>query len=142
VQQNSIAVTSVLKHKRPNRHEQFLKEMDQIVPWARLIRLIAPYYSNIGGVRQPMPLELEQMLRIYLLQQWFHFSDSSAENALFDMQSVRRFCLIDLAEGAVPNETMILNFRRLLERYRLDEILFNEIRRQVKSRRPLLAAVT
>lgn len=142
MQQTSISVTSLPKHKRPNRHEQFLKEMDQIVPWARLIRLIAPYYSNIGGVRQPMPLELEQMLRVYLLQQWFHFSDSSVENALYDMQSMRRFCLVDLAVGTVPNETMILNFRRLLERYRLDEILFNEIRRQVKSRRPLLAAVT
>jgi len=141
VQQNS-SVTSIPKHIRPNRHEQFLKEMDQIVPWARLIRLIAPYYSHVGGARQPMPLELEQMLRIYLLQQWFHFSDSSVENALYDMQSMRRFCLIDLAEGAVPNEAMILDFRRLLEHYRLDEILFNEIRRQVKSRRPLLAAVT
>lgn len=140
--QNSTFATPISKHKRPNRHEQFLKEMDQVVPWARLMRLIAPHYSSVGGSRQPMPLELERMLRVYFLQQWFNLSDSAAESALYDMYSMRRFCLIDLAEDAVPDENMILNFRRLLERYRLDETLFNEIREQLEPRRPLIAAVT
>ncbi len=140
--QNSTFATTFAKYKGPHRHEQFLKEMDQVVPWARLMRLIGPYYSRTVTNRQPMLLELERMLRIYFMQRWFRLSDADTERALYDLESMRRFCLIDLAEEAVPDAGTILDFRQLLERYRLDETVFSVVREQFEHRRPLLAAVT
>lgn len=49
------------------RREQFLAEMNAVIPWPRLLALIAPHYPAAGRGRQP--LGLEKMLRIYFLQQ-------------------------------------------------------------------------
>ena len=40
-----------LKHamkKKLTRREQFLSEMDAVVPWDRLLALIAPHYPKAG----------------------------------------------------------------------------------------------
>ena len=58
---------------------------------------------------------------IYFLQQWYYLSDPGAEEALYDMHSMREFAGLDLAHDAVPDETTILNFRHLLERHNLTE---------------------
>jgi hypothetical protein len=52
--------------KKVTRREQFLAEMEAVVPWGRLLALIAPHYPKTGpkGGRPPMPLET--MLRVYL----------------------------------------------------------------------------
>lgn len=72
-----------LKKKR-TRREQFLSEMDTVVPWDRLLKLIEPHYPKAGpkGGRPPMPLET--MLRIYFLQNWYALSDPMAEEMLYD----------------------------------------------------------
>jgi len=51
--------------KKQTRRELFLLEMDAVVPWGRLLSLIAPHYPKAGpkGGRPPMPLET--MLRVY-----------------------------------------------------------------------------
>ncbi|CAN5782865.1 hypothetical protein BH23GEM9_BH23GEM9_28440 [soil metagenome] len=71
------------------RREQFLSEMDAVIPWTRLIALIEPHYPKPGNGRPP--LGLEKMLRIYFLQQWFDLSDPAAEDAIYDSESMRRF---------------------------------------------------
>jgi hypothetical protein len=38
------------------RREQFLAEMDAVIPWARLLRLIEPHYPKAGDGRQPLGL--------------------------------------------------------------------------------------
>jgi Transposase domain (DUF772) len=45
-----------------------------------LCALIAPHYPKPGKGRRPK--ELEQMVRIYFLQQWFNLADPAAEEAL------------------------------------------------------------
>ena len=69
--------------KKVTRREQFLAEMDAVVPWGRLLTLIEPHYSRAGpkGGRPPMPLET--MLRIYYLQSWYALSDPMAEEMLY-----------------------------------------------------------
>ena len=52
------------------RRERLLSEMDAVIPWPRLVRLIEPHYPKAGQGRQPPGPE--QMLRIYFLQQWFN----------------------------------------------------------------------
>jgi hypothetical protein len=79
------------------RRERFLAEMDAVIPWPRLLRLIEPHYPKAGQGRQP--LGLEKMLRIYFLQQWFNLSDPQAEDAIYDSESMRRFARVELGEG-------------------------------------------
>ena len=46
--------------KKQTRRELFLAGMDAVVPWGRLLALIAPHYPKAGpkGGRPPMPLEI------------------------------------------------------------------------------------
>lgn len=107
------------------RREKFLAEMDAVIPWSALLERIEPYYPKPGNGRPP--LGLEKMLRIYFLQQWFDLSDPGAEEALYDIESMRRFVRIDLGEDVIPDESTILKFRHLLEQYELTEALFVEV---------------
>ncbi|PYT36785.1 MAG: IS5 family transposase [Acidobacteria bacterium] len=111
--------------KKRTRREQFLDEMDRVIPWARWVALIEPHYPKAGLGRRPMPLE--RMLRIHLLQQWFNLSDPAMEEMLIDSQSMRRFAGINLMDDPVPDETTILKFRHLLEANALAEKLFRDV---------------
>ena len=68
-----------------------------------------------GWGRPPLPLE--RMLRIYCLQQWYNLSDPGAEEALYDSITMRRFAGVSSDADVIPDETSILNFRRLLEKH-------------------------
>src|SRR6056297_1260926 len=113
--------------KKQTRREKFLGEMDAVVPWARLLRLIEPHYPKVGpkGGRPPMPMET--MLRIYFLQNWYALSDPMAEEMLYDSDAMRQFAGIELGDDRIPDETTILNFRHLLEKHQLTEKLFAEV---------------
>lgn len=125
---------------RTTRRERFLAEMNAVVPWARLTALIAPHYPKGERGRPPMPLE--RMLRVYCMQQWFNLSDPQAEDALYDIEPMRRFAGVELAEDAIPDETTILNFRHLLEAHRLTEQIFAEVRQLLEEKKLLLKSGT
>ena len=102
-----------LGQRKRTRREVFLAEMDQVVPWTALLALIEPHYPKLGlPGRQPYPLAT--MLRIHFLQQWYALSDPAMEEALYDTAVMRRFAQLGGLD-TVPDETTILNFRRLLE---------------------------
>jgi IS5 family transposase len=122
------------------RRERFLAEMDAVIPWPHLLRLIEPHYPKAGHGTQPIPME--RMLRIYFMQNWFNLSDPAAEDALYDSESMRRFAGIELAEEAVPDETTILRFRHLLEKHHLTEAIFAQIRTLLEHKRLLLKSGT
>ena len=122
------------------RRERFLAEMDAVIPWPRLVRLIEPHYPKAGRGRQP--LGLEKMLRIYFLQQWFNLSDPQAEDAIYDSESMRRFARVELGEEVVPDERTILRFRHLLEQHGLTQAIFNSITGLLEERRLLLRSGT
>jgi IS5 family transposase len=122
------------------RRERFLAEMDAVIPWPRLVRLIEPHYPKAGNGRQP--LGLEKMLRIYFLQQWFNLSDPQAEDAIYDSEAMRRFARVELGEEVVPDESTILRFRHLLEQHGLTQAIFNSITGLLEQPRLLLRAGT
>ncbi len=105
------------RYSKKTRREQFLEEMDAVMPWAELLALVAPYYSKGETGRKPVGLAI--MLRVYFLQQWFALSDPGVEDALYESPVLRRFAGIDLGHAPVPDETTILNFRHLLEAHEL-----------------------
>jgi transposase, IS5 family len=59
------------------------------------------------------------MLRIHLLLQWFTLLDPLMEEMLIDTPCFRRITGIEPMEGRIPVETTILNFRHLLQEYRI-----------------------
>src|SRR6476661_5637213 len=122
------------------RRERFLAEMDAVIPWARLMAVIEPHYPKAGAGRQP--LGLEKMLRIYFLQIWFDLSDPQAEDAIYDSESMRRFAGVELSDDAVPDETTILRFRHLLEKHKLTEAMFEQIKGVLEARGLLLRSGT
>ncbi len=111
--------------RKKTRREMFLAEMEQVVPWKALMAKIEPFYPKAGNGRRPYPLQT--MLRIHFMQQWYALSDLSMEEALYETASMRRFAGISLARGSVPDETTILNFRRLLERNVLAEEILSTV---------------
>jgi len=103
------------KRKR-TRREVFLAEMDKVVPWPRLLALIEPAYPKAGNGRPPYPLAT--MLRVHLMQNWFGLSDPGMEEALYEIAPLRQFAHLSLTRP-IPDETTILNFRRLIEAHDL-----------------------
>jgi IS5 family transposase len=89
-----------------------------MLPWPALIALIEPVYPKSEDAGRS-PVGLDRMLRIHFLQHWFNLSDPAVEEALYDSRAMREFVGIDLGHEPVPDETMILKFRHLLEREEL-----------------------
>ena len=65
-----------------------------------------------------LPISLEVMLRIHLLQQWFTLSDPLMEEMLIDPPCFRRFAGIETMEGRILDEITILDLRHLPEVHR------------------------
>jgi IS5 family transposase len=118
------------------RRERFVGEMDAVIPWSRLVRLIEPHYPKGGQGRQP--LGLEKMLRIYFLQQWFNLSDPQAEDTSDESASMRRFARVELGDEVVAEESTILRFRHLLEQHGQTHASFAAVAELWEERRRLL----
>jgi len=118
-------MTGFERYTKKTRRAIFLEEMEQVVPWAKLCGLIEPHYPKPGNGRRPK--ELEKMLRIYFLQQWFNLADPAVEEALYDSASLRQFAGIDLGGEPVPDETTVCKFRHLLEEHHLGEEILGTV---------------
>ncbi len=122
-QQTTFAESGFEKHYKPTRREQFLNEMERVVPWNELCALIEPFYPRNEGAGRPV-VGLERMLRIYFLQQWFNLSDPAVEEALYDSRAMRAFVGIDLGREGAPDETTVCRFRHRLEAHSVGEQIF------------------
>jgi IS5 family transposase len=123
--QTSFAQSEYARKKKTTRRERFLAQMEQVVPWARLVEVITPYYP--AGKRGRPPVGIERMLRLYFLQQWYALADEALEDALYDSQALRNFAGLDLGSEAVPDATTLLHFRHLLEAQDLGRRIFEEV---------------
>ena len=140
--QLSFASLDFAAKKKRTKRDVFVAEMAEIVPWGMLEALIEPHYPEVGpqGGRRPFPLRA--MLRIYCLQQWYNLSDPGAEEALYDIQSMRAFAGLELGRYAIPDETTILNFRHLLERHELTKAVFEGVAEHLAAKGELLRGGT
>lgn len=123
--QMSFSEAEYAGKRKKTRRAVLLQEMDKVVPWQPLMALIEPWYPKAGKGRRPYPLRT--MLRIHLMQNWFGYSDPAMEEALYDVAPLRTFAGLSLARGSVPDETTILNFRRLLETHDLASRLLEAV---------------
>lgn len=111
--------------KKKTKREEFLEIMDEIIPWDEWIEVIKPYYPQ--GKRGRPPMGIEKMLRMYLLQVWFHLSDPVTEDSIYDSYAMRKFTGIDFSTESVPDETTLCKFRHLIEKNGLNKLFFDAI---------------
>jgi IS5 family transposase len=123
MKQISFADAEYAGKRKQTRRERFLIEMDQVVPWDGLIALIEPHYPKGEGGRPAYPLMA--ILRVHLMQNWFGYSDPAMEESLYETTILRHFAGLSL--DRIPDETTILNFRRLLETHALAAGILNVI---------------
>lgn len=114
--------------KRKTRREVFLERMDGLMPWKSMEKKIAKYYPKGENGRPPYPLSI--MLRVHCMQLFYNLSDPAMEDALYEIESMRRFAGLRLSDR-LPDETTILNFRHLLEKHGLGEKLFKKVNRHL-----------
>jgi len=136
IQQMTFGSLAWAAKKKQTKREKFLGEMGHVVPWGKLTAIIEPYYPKAANGRRPMPLE--RMVRIYFLQQCYALSDPAMEEALYDIESVRRFAGIELGDEEVADETTILNFRHLLKKHGLTDKLWREVNGDLREKKLLL----
>ena len=137
MKQTTFASLTFDAKKKRTRREVFLAEMDQVMPWSMLEAIIEPHYPKAGRRGRP-PMPLGTMLRIHFMQQWYALSDPGMEDALYEIESMRRFVRLDLGDDALPDETTILKFRRLLETHDLASKLLEAVNAHLGKRGLLL----
>lgn len=137
--QISFADAEYASKGKVTRREKFLEQLNTLMPWGVMKSVIEPHYSKGDGRgRKPFPLDL--MLRLHVAQIVYNYSDPGMEDALYEIESLRRFCGIRL--DTVPDESTILQFRHLLEKHGLSEKIFLAINQALGERGLFLKAGT
>ena len=108
--QSSFSDLEYAAKKKQTRRDRFLVEIEAATPWTSLLNVIAPYYP-VSGRRGHPPIGLERILRMYIVQQCFGFSDEGTGDA-----------------------TTLLKFRHLLEAHHLTESIFDAINAHLAER--------
>ncbi|HIO97716.1 MAG TPA: hypothetical protein EYG71_07305 [Leucothrix sp.] len=93
-----------------------LREMEQSVAWNDLDKLIEPHYlsSEIG---RNLVIPAETMIRIFFLQHCYMMTPAAIEEALFQVEELRDFALIDLGKDLIPCEESIKMFSCLVSNH-------------------------
>lgn len=130
MEQATFASIDFSKYAKTTKRQIFLQQMNEILPWRELIKLIEPHYPKAENGRPA--ISLEKMLRIHFLQHWFALSDPAAEEAIHDSKAMREFAQIDLGNESAPDETTICRFRHLLERHNLGKAIFDTLNQHLK----------
>ncbi|MBQ1317471.1 MAG: transposase [Lachnospiraceae bacterium] len=126
--------------RRRTRRDLFLATMDEIIPWNEWTEMIQPYYPQ--GKRGRKPKDLETMLRMYLLQEWYHLTGEGSEDAVYDSYAMRSFIHVDFFEEQVPDSTTLLRFRQMMEKNGLALKLANELAAILREKKLVLLSGT
>ncbi len=106
------------------KKKAFLEDMERIMPIDEWVEMIRPcYYKGEHGNK---PYDLELMLRIYLLQNFYDLSYMAVMNEIIDSRAFSDFCGVD-SPNQVPNGDTIGNFRNLLIDNGIQEKIFHQV---------------
>lgn len=126
--QLTFAEAEYATKKRKTRREVFLEKIEALIPWKQLEKKLSKHYHKGRTGRPPYPLST--MLRVHCLQLFYNLSDPAMEDALYEIESMRKFAGLRLSER-IPDETTILNFRHFLENRRLGKVIFDTVNRHL-----------
>lgn len=121
--------------KKQTRSTKFLEEMEEVILWDKFLKRINKhYYEKESNLWRPK-YSSKLMLKIYFLQQWYNLWAPTVEYAIYDRLSFQKFLWIDIGKKwSVPDETTILNFRHLLEKYKLQERFFRIVKEMMEEK--------
>ncbi len=122
--QQTLSLISDELAQAKTKKKIFLEDMERIMPideWAEMIR---PCYYK--GERGNKPYDLELMVRIYLLQNFYDLSDMAVMNEIIDSRAFSDFCGVD-SPNQVPNGDTIGNFRKILIENQIQEKIFHQV---------------
>lgn len=127
--QQTLSDIEYSNRKRKTKREAFLESMNELIPWTHWVEMIRPYYP--AGKRGRPPKDIEIMLRMYFVQNWFSLSDEGIEDEIYDSYAMRTFMHIDFLDTQVPDATTLLHFRHLIETNQLGEKIFNDVKERL-----------
>lgn len=117
--------------RKTTKREEFLKNMDALIPWDEWIQLVEPYYPK--GDRGRRPIEIETMLRMVMLQTWFNLSDEGIEDAIYDSYAMKQFMGLNFDSEQVPDATTLCKFRKLLTVNGVQKKIFKQVENVLES---------
>ena len=112
--------------------------MNAIVPWAEIVSVVEPFYPNLKNHPESgrPAYNLGTMLRIYFLQNRFgDLSDPDTEEAFYSL--FFEFAETD-QQKSDPDETTICKFRRLFEKHRLNQRIFEKVNHILEEKKLVL----
>ena len=130
MKQQTFSDIEYSNRKRKTKREEFLESMDGIIPWEYWASIIRPCYPS--GKRGRPPKNIETMLRMYLMQNWFNLSDEGIEDAIYDSYAMRSFMRLDFLTEQVPDATTLLHFRHLIEENKIGEKIFDDVKSRLE----------
>ena len=92
VRQQTFSDIEYSNRRKKTRREEFLESMDEMILWEHWVGIIRPYYPT--GKRGRSPKDIEAMLRMYLMQNWFSLSDEGIEDAIYDSHAMCISCTL------------------------------------------------
>ncbi|MCC8067356.1 MAG: transposase, partial [Clostridiales bacterium] len=101
MKQQTFSDIEYSNRRKKTKRETFLDSMDKMLPWDQWVNLIRPYYPS--GKRGRPPKKIETMLRMYLMQNWFHLSAAAIEDSIYDSYAMRNFMHLDFLTEQVPD---------------------------------------
>ena len=113
--------------RKKTKRDKFLKRMDDILPWDELSEMVRENYYK--GRRGRKPQNIERMIRMFLLRQWFGLSDSAIEDAAFDSYAMKEFLGVSFSEGEqVPDAATLYRFRKILAKNGIDKMILDKVK--------------
>ena len=76
-------------YRKPARREQFLYEMDRVMPWVDLVTVIDPVDPQADGLGGPL-VGIERMMCLHRLQFRFKVSDPGSRTSEFPTEYLAR----------------------------------------------------
>ncbi|MCR5694226.1 MAG: transposase [Clostridia bacterium] len=117
--QQSFSSLEYENRKSTTKRDEMLAFFDKLIPWDEWIIVVKPVYYN--GRRGRKPVELETMIRMYVIQEIFGLSCEATEDCVYDSYAMRSFLNIDFFSETVPDATTLQRFRRLLVKNGIDQ---------------------
>ncbi len=103
--------------------KKFYEEINGILPIKEWIKLISPYYYKKDKATGRNKKELEILLKVFLIRQFFGLSYERCEDELHESISARNFCGVQ-NDKEIPDATTIFRFENLLTENKLQEQMF------------------
>lgn len=112
--------------RKKTQKEIFLGKMEKVVPLKEWCDVIRPFYYRNGNGRQPIDLEI--MLKMYLISSWYNLSDEQTEDMLCENMAVRNY--VGIIHDA-PDATTLGKFRvNIIEKNNINKELFEDLNKK------------